>query len=86
MGYDYDNDDFDISDLKDSHDEFDLTDEELDQYDDSKLILLEQLEYRMDLAEQQLALAIAEGDDEDHIERLRDELELLTIDYIQYGI
>lgn len=86
MGYDYDNDDFDLSDLKDSQDEFDLTDEELDQYDDSKLILLEQLEYRMDLAEQQLALAIAEGDDGDHIERLRDELELLTIDYIQYGI
>ena len=86
MGYDYDNDDFDISDLKDNQDEFDLTDEELDQYDDSKIILLEQLEYRLDLAEQQLILAIAEGDDEDYIERLRDELELLTIDYVQYGI
>jgi hypothetical protein len=89
MGSDYDNDDYNISidNLYSSVDYFDtLSDEELDQYDDSKEIYFEQLEARVSVAENQLAHALKHQDDPDVIERLQDELELLLIDYFNFEL
>tara|TARA_B110000977_G_scaffold101984_1_gene133450 strand:+ start:2353 stop:2622 length:270 start_codon:yes stop_codon:yes gene_type:complete len=87
MGSDYDNDDFNITvdDLYSSVDYFDtLSDNELDQYDDSRQIYFEQLESRVGMAEDQLAHALNNDEDENVIERLQDELELLLIDYFNF--
>jgi hypothetical protein len=87
MGSDYDNDDYNISvdDLYSSVDYFDtLSDDELDQYDDSKEIYFEQLESRVGMAEDQLAHALRTEADPNVIERLQDELELLLIDYFNF--
>jgi len=87
MGSDYDNDDYDISvdDLYSSVDYFDtLSDNELDQYDDSRQIYFEQLESRVGMAEDQLAHALNNDEDENVIERLQDELELLLMDYFNF--
>lgn len=87
MGSDYDNDDFNITvdDLYSSVDYFDtLSDNELDQYDDSRQIYFEQLESRVGMAEDQLAHALNNDEDENIIERLQDELELLLIDYFNF--
>lgn len=89
MGSDYDNDDYDISvdNLYSSVDYFDtLSDDELDQYDDSKEIYFEQLEARVSLAEDQLKQAYSDGDDPHAIERLQDELEILLIDYFNFEL
>tara|TARA_R110002153_G_scaffold128_1_gene775 strand:+ start:1597 stop:1866 length:270 start_codon:yes stop_codon:yes gene_type:complete len=89
MGSDYDNDDYNISvdNLYSSVDYFDtLSDEELDQYDDSKEIYFEQLEARVSVAENQLAYALKHQDDPNVIERLQDELELLLIDYFNFEL
>ncbi len=87
MGSDYDNDDYNISvdDLYSSVDYFDtLSDNELDQYDDSRQIYFEQLESRVGMAEDQLAHALNNDEDENVIERLQDELELLLMDYFNF--
>ena len=87
MGSDYDNDDYKISvdDLYSSVDYFDtLSDNELDQYDDSRQIYFEQLESRVGMAEDQLAHALNNDEDENVIERLQDELELLLMDYFNF--
>ena len=87
MGSDYDNDDFNITvdDLYSSVDYFDtLSDNELDQYDDSRQIYFEQLESRVGMAEDQLSHALNNDEDENVIERLQDELELLLIDYFNF--
>mgnify|MGYP006078641717 FL=1 len=87
MGSDYDNDDYNITvdDLYSSVDYFDtLSDNELDQYDDSRQIYFEQLESRVGMAEDQLAHALNNDEDENVIERLQDELELLLIDYFNF--
>jgi hypothetical protein len=79
MGSDYDNDDYNISidNLYSSVDYFDtLSDEELDQYDDSKEIYFEQLEARVSVAENQLAHALKHQDDP----------ELLLIDYFNFEL
>lgn len=89
MGYDYDDDDFklDLDNLYSSTDHLNTyDDEELDQFDDSKEIYFEQLEYRVSLAEDQLKLAYKEQDDPNVIERLQDELELLLIDYFSFEL
>tara|TARA_B110000908_G_C10187600_1_gene418782 strand:+ start:794 stop:1063 length:270 start_codon:yes stop_codon:yes gene_type:complete len=87
MGSDYDNDDYNITvdDLYSSVDYFDtLSDNELDQYDDSRQIYFEQLESRVGMAEDQLSHALNNDEDENVIERLQDELELLLIDYFNF--
>lgn len=87
MGSDYDNDDYNLTvdDLYSSVDYFDtLSDNELDQYDDSRQIYFEQLESRVGMAEDQLAHALNNDEDENVIERLQDELELLLIDYFNF--
>ena len=89
MESDYDNDDYNISvdNLYSSVDYFDtLSDDELEQYDDSKEIYFEQLEARVSVAEDQLAHAIKHEDDPNVIERLQDELELLLIDYFNFEL
>lgn len=89
MGSDYDNDDYDINvdNLYSSVDYFDtLSDDELDQYNDSKEIYFEQLEARVSLAENQLKQAYSDGDDPHTIERLQDELEILLIDYFNFEL
>jgi hypothetical protein len=82
--YDYDDDDFALADPTESIGNFDLSSDELDQYDDHKVIFLEQLEYRVQLAEEQVVNAYYTGADPDHIERLEDELEILSIDYFKF--
>tara|TARA_R110000744_G_scaffold69111_3_gene140389 strand:- start:629 stop:898 length:270 start_codon:yes stop_codon:yes gene_type:complete len=87
MGSDYDNDDYNLTvdDLYSSVDYFDtLSDNELDQYDDSRQIYFEQLESRVGMAEDQLSHALNNDEDENVIERLQDELELLLIDYFNF--
>ncbi len=85
----YDDDDYNINvdNLYSSVDYFDtLSDDELDQYDDSKDIYFEQLEARVSVAEDQLAHALKHEEDPHVIERLQDELELLLIDYFNFEL
>lgn len=79
----YDDDDYTLSDLSpDFSDDFTLTDEELDQYQDAQHVKLEELEYGMWNLEEFISRARLNGSDD--LERLEDELEILTVEYLRY--
>ncbi len=78
----YDCDDYKLEVLSDDLlDGFTLEDEELDQYEDVEYGLLDELTHQIRYAEEQIASALRDGEGSDGLERLRDELEILLIDY-----
>jgi hypothetical protein len=64
--------------------DYSLSSDELDQYDDVKENIFDELEYQVRIAEERITLAGWEGATSNEIERLEDELEILMIDYRQY--
>jgi len=81
----YDLDDYEATALSECiPDGYELTDEELDQYEDMNYNILDELEYQVRIAEERITLAGWEGATSDQLERLEDELEILLIDYRRY--
>lgn len=79
----YDDDDYTLSDPSgDFSDDFTITDEELDQYEDAQHVKLEELEYGMRYLEEYINRARLTGSDD--LERLEDELEILTVEYLRH--
>ena len=80
--FDYDDDDYNLETLDDSFlDGFTMEDEELDQYEDTEYNLLDDISHQIRYAEEQILSAMRDGDGQDSLERLEDELEILLIDY-----
>lgn len=81
----YDDDDYDFPDKSENiTDEFELTEDELDQFDDIRYNIFEELEYQIGTADERITLARWEGATPLELERLEDELEILMIDYNKY--
>lgn len=81
MGNHYDLDDYDTFENHDDYSSFDLDEDELDMYDYEVQDKVDQLEFEVALLEQQIIQAATDGCSSDYIDRLEDELELLTLDY-----
>lgn len=81
MSDNYDIDDYDLTHLQDEYAIFDLDEEEDDMYTFDNNDKRDQLEYEMSRLETFIVKAAVDGADADTIERLEDELELLTLDY-----
>ena len=81
----YDVDDYDLTRVQDTFADFDLDDEEDDMYDFDNNDKRDQLEYEMSVLESFIVQAAVDGADADTIERMEDELELLTLDYHKLG-
>jgi len=85
MKSDYDIDDYDLTHLQDSFAYFELDEEEEDMHTYDNNDKRDQLEYEMSTLETFIVQAAVDGADSDTIERLEDELELLTLDYYKLG-
>lgn len=85
MKSDYDIDDYDLTHLQDSFAYFELDEEEEDMHTYDNDDKRDQLEYEMSSLESFIVQAAVDGADSDTIERLEDELELLTLDYHKLG-
>lgn len=85
MKSDYDIDDYDLTHLQDSFAYFELDEEEEDMHTYDNDDKRDQLEYEMSTLETFIVQAAVDGADSDTIERLEDELELLTLDYYKLG-
>jgi hypothetical protein len=85
MNSDYDIDDYDLTRVQDTFADFDLDEEEDDMYAFDNNDKRDQLEYEMSVLESFIVQAAVDGADPDTIERLEDELELLTLDYHKLG-
>jgi len=85
MKSDYDIDDYDLKHLQDSFAYFELDEEEEDMHTYDNNDKRDQLEYEMSTLETFIVQAAVDGADSDTIERLEDELELLTLDYYKLG-
>ena len=85
MGYDDDDCDFPPKgeNITDEFD-FDLSSDELDQYEDTQHNILDELEYQVRIAEERITLAKWDDSKSNELERLEDELEILMIDYRRY--
>jgi hypothetical protein len=81
----YDIDDFDLARVQCTFTDFDLDEEEDDMYDFDNNDKRDQLEYEMSLLGSFIVQAAADGEDAQYIERLEDELEILTLDYHKLG-
>ena len=81
----YDVDDYDLTRVQDTFADFDLDEEEYDMYDFDNNDKRDQLEYEMSVLESFIVQAAVDGADADTIERMEDELELLTLDYHKLG-
>lgn len=79
----YDDDDYTLPDISDTgYDDFALSDEELDQYEDTQHIKLDELEHSMRYLEGFISQAKVEGLDD--LDRLEDELEILNLEYLRF--
>lgn len=85
MKSDYDIDDYDLTHLQDSFAYFELDEEEDDMYTYDNDDKRDQLEHEMSTLETFIVQAAVDGADADTIERMEDELELLTLDYHKLG-
>lgn len=85
MKSDYDIDDYDLTHLQDSFAYFELDEEEEDMHTYDNNDKRDQLEYEMSSLESFIVQAAIDGADANTIERLEDELELLTLDYHKLG-
>ena len=85
MNSDYDIDDYDLTHLQDSFAYFELDEEEEDMYTYDNDDKRDQLEYEMSTLETFIVQAAVDGADAGTIERMEDELELLTLDYYKLG-
>ena len=85
MNSDYDIDDYDLTHLQDSFAYFELDEEEDDMYTYDNDDKRDQLEYEMSTLETFIVQAAVDGADAGTIERMEDELELLTLDYYKLG-
>lgn len=85
MNSDYDIDDYDLTHLQDSFAYFELDEEEDDMYTYDNDDKRDQLEHEMSTLETFIVQAAVDGADADTIERMEDELELLTLDYYKLG-
>lgn len=85
MKSDYDIDDYDLTHLQDSFAYFELDEEEEDMHTYDNDDKRDQLEHEMSTLETFIVQAAVDGADSDTIERLEDELELLTLDYYKLG-
>ena len=83
----YDDDDFEITDNTEQHDWLELDSEEMDIYDfDDKLdTYLSELDDEIQEVRYNIAKGLLNGEDDDTIERLEDELALLMMDYTRHG-
>ena len=81
MGNNYDEDDYSLDHIQDTYAIFDLDEDENDMYDFDTNDMRDQLEYEMSVLESFIVRAAIDGADADTIERMEDELELLTLDY-----
>lgn len=80
----YDLDDYESALSDGAPEDYDITDEELDQYVDMHYNILDELEYQVRIAEERITLAGWQGSTPNELERLEDELEILLIDYRRY--
>ena len=85
MNSDYDIDDYDLTHLQDSFAYFELDEEEEDMHTYDNNDKRDQLEYEMKKKKRYIVQTAVDGADPDTIERLEDELELLTLDYHKLG-
>ena len=85
MNSDYDIDDYDLTHLQDSFAYFELDEEEEDMHTYDNDDKRDQLEYEMSVLESFIVQAAIDGADANTIERMEDELELLTLDYYKLG-
>lgn len=81
MGNHYDLDDYDTFENPDDYCNFDVDEDELDLYDYEVQAKVDQLEFEVAMLEQHIIQAAIDGGSSDYIDRLEDELELLTMDY-----
>ena len=83
----YDDDDFEVTDNTEQHDWFELGSEEMDIYDfDDRLdAYLAELDGEIEEARSNIAKALFNGEEDAIVERLKDELALLMMDYTRFG-
>jgi len=87
MNHDYDDDDYKLNDTTGSyHIDFDDEKVDLDDFDNLRSNLFEELESAISYAETKLQLAIGVGCRPEEIERLEDELTLLLMDYEKFEV
>tara|TARA_R110000737_G_scaffold281599_2_gene288211 strand:- start:378 stop:638 length:261 start_codon:yes stop_codon:yes gene_type:complete len=82
---DYDYDDYDLTHTQDAGSVFaDIDEDAMDMYDHDRELRLEQLEYEIAKLEGLIILASIEDEVHHVIDRLEDELDLLTMNYNEF--
>jgi len=84
MGNNYDDDDY-STEKHLGFSDFTVDEDENDMYDFDTNDMRDQLEYEMSVLESFIVQAAIDGADANTIERMEDELELLTLDYHKLG-